>query len=368
MNKSILCTTLKHQKIRKCLNYQQKKNITLFKFSIISEVKILYFLLVVIFIFSSCASLTKSQLKEVNEFGKLTKDFSAYPSKLYNSYLDIHEKALLYSANAMVSPSAHYAALASANNLKRTLDTINPKLDLTYKIIDKYAQTLLLLTDDRHLKSFDTASGPLLGTSLNGLVRKYNSIYPAQALPANIGTTVSNIIAIGGGYLMHHRQAKIVKEMVPKADTLIGQLTTTILIALQGLQTSVDGKQTSFHDMLQDEKQNVENSYKFFLGLHRDLLDVSNLTDSTSRFKGIIQQQRFATVDNDRDCLQMLAGLDELDKLYIKTIKAIENLRRFHKEIANDLLEKKNLKEFTEELQVYSDDINEMQSIFNSIK
>jgi hypothetical protein len=56
---------------------------------------------------SACASLTKSQLAEVNTFGQLTKNFSIYPSKVVNSFNAIHQEQQLYLANALQTVDEH---------------------------------------------------------------------------------------------------------------------------------------------------------------------------------------------------------------------------------------------------------------------
>jgi len=122
---------------------------------------------------AGCASLTKSQLAAVNQFGQTTCNFSAFPSKLYNTYIDIHERSLIHDANASTDPKQHLRSLELAYDLrKRHLET-NAKLDLTFKIIDKYGQALVLLTSDKHGKQLDTAAQKV-GNSLEGLISTYN--------------------------------------------------------------------------------------------------------------------------------------------------------------------------------------------------
>ena len=325
------------------------------------------FLLSILLVLSNCASLTKSQLSEINQFGKLTSNFSTFTSKLYPAYYEIHQKGLLYSASSYVNPEKHYDALKNAYDLKVTSDTISPKLELTLKIIDKYAQSLVLLTADNHSKQLDSATQSL-DTNLEGLIGKYNKIDPTHALPKGIGTATAELITLGGKQFIRNRQAMEVKDLMTKGDYLIDQLCSSLLVYLQPKSKNPTDTVIHFLALIANERQEIKQNYISYLGLHREIIRIKDSSDSTREFTGFLQQQRFATLENDQDLLQILASLDNLSVLYGKTITAIKNLQTSHHKLTMDIRQKKKLKEFIPELREYGNDIKQLYNTLKAIK
>jgi hypothetical protein len=339
---------------------------------------------------SRCASLTKSQLTEVNEFGSLTANFSTYPVGLYTSYLSIHEKALMYSANSITGPEDHYKSISSAYQLKKSLTAKNKELDLTIRIIDKYGQSLVYLTSPEHTAQLDTASKSL-GSNLDGLIEQYNSINSAHPLPTGIGGAVSELVTLGGEQFIRSRQAKEVKEFVQKADPMITQLADAMLTHLKGPLKSPTGPPLTFPELIANERKEVHQDYVFFLGYNplpdsitlrpESLKQVQKKSNGKEKsktsfkdtagfpvYKGTIQNQRFATLANDQDCFQMLEDLDNLEILYNQTLTAIESLKKAHHKLLTDVREKKSLKEIAIEVQAYGGDVQNMYATLKAIK
>lgn len=353
--------------------------------------------LLILLLFSKCASLTKSQLTEVNAFGCLTQKFSACPGSLYGSYLLIHEKALMYSANAITNPADHYKSINSAYQLKKSLESKSHEMDLTFQIIDKYGEALACLTSPEHSALLDTASKNL-GPNLDGLITKYNSINTGHQLPTGIGGAFAELITLGGEQYIRSKQAEEVKDIVQKADPMIAQLMDAISSHFKGPLNSPTGTPATFKQLIDNERNEVRQDYLFFLGYNADTMTIhpmpvkqnakktnnEALKDGRGKSKkqevlakdtvafpvysGTIQRQRFATLANDRDCFRMLEDLDRLEELYNQTLTAVEDLKKAHHQLLLDIQEKKNLKEMVEELQVYGDDVKNMYTTLKAIK
>lgn len=339
---------------------------------------------------SGCASLTKSQLTEVNEFGSLTANFSTYPVSLYSSYLDIHEKALMYSANSITGAEDHYKSINSAYQLKKSLTAKNKELDLTIHIIDAYGQSLVCLTSPEHSAQLDTASKSL-GTNLDGLIAQYNAINTSKPLPTGIGAAVSELVTLGGEQFIRSRQAKEVKEFVQKADPMIIQLADALSSHLKGPLKPPNGSSFTFPDLIANERKEVHQDYVFFLS-YNPLPDSITLSPESLKqalkrpagkekskasvkdtvafpvYKGAIQNQRFASLANDQDCFQMLEDLDNLEVLYNQTLTAIESLKKAHHKLLTDLQEKKDLKEIGTEVQAFFGNVQDMYATLKAIK
>lgn len=114
----------------------------------------------------------------------------------------------------------HYNDIEKAYTHTKQDDLLTEKADLTFKIIDKYAQALVLLSADKHSKQLDTAAQSF-GTNLDGLITKYNALDPHDQLPSNIGGAVAELLTLGGEQYIRVRQANEVKAFVTKADPMI---------------------------------------------------------------------------------------------------------------------------------------------------
>src|SRR5207253_610681 len=98
---------------------------------------------------------SKTQINAVNQFAATSKNFSEYPSKIMTELAEIRAKRGVYFANSLDNPRLHIQELDNTYNFKRDDYSISKKVDVTFKIIDKYAQSLLLLSSVRYESGLD---------------------------------------------------------------------------------------------------------------------------------------------------------------------------------------------------------------------
>lgn len=313
---------------------------------------------------TGCASLTKSQLAAINLFGQSTKSFSMVPGKLYGGYIDLHERSLLYAANKFTDPTQHYENLYKIYELKKKQSELNAKLDLTFKIIDKYGQALVLLSSDKHGKLLDTAAQKA-GGSMEDLVGTYNKINAADPLPSGIGGLMSGAISAGGNAYIHQKQSDIIKKVVPQANGLISKLMDNLKAFLKGDFKTTGGNSLSYRALLDAEKSEIRNNYISFLGLHKQDLSLNN---NGRQVTGYIQQTRFATIENDKDCIKMLSDLDALGLAYDQTLSAVGQLKTAHQQLTENIEQKKTLKEIAADVESYGNTVEKLYETFKKIK
>ncbi|MFT3936098.1 MAG: hypothetical protein QM726_20875 [Chitinophagaceae bacterium] len=284
------------------------------------------FLLVVLL--NSCASLTKSQVETVNQFAYNSKHFSAYPSKIITSLADIRVKRGVYFANSLDNPDSHIEELNNLYSAKKDDYSASAKADITFKIIDKYAQSLLLLTSDKHASDLDTQAKNF-GTDLDSLITTYNAIPGATQVHKGIGGLIGSIITAGGKQMLRSQQAKEIQRFVPEADQMVGVMTDNLLEFLQSGNIAL---------LIANEERGIQSNYKSFLN------------------------QRKPTVQNERDYLELKADLDYTKLLKDQTIEATKSLRAAHAKLVTEIKEKKTLKEVIAELQLLYEDVNNVKS------
>jgi hypothetical protein len=312
-----------------------------------------------------CASLTKSQLTEVNTFGELSKNFSAYPSKFILSFNTIMEKEALFRANSRLDGAVHFNGIDSAYQRRTINDHLTDKADLTFKIIDKYAQSLVLLTSAKHSQQLDTAA-QAFGTNMDALIGQYNKIDPADRLPTGIGGAVSALLTFGGEQYIRCRQADSVKVFVRKGDPLITKLTANILQQIGVGVTDKDGNNSKFTDLIVQLRADLKTDYVAFLG--KRIITINSKANTAGRDSSSYINYRYATLDDDRECMQLLFDLDNLEGMLKATVTATQGLAKAHSQLLKDLDTKKNLKEFASDLQDYGESIKTLKTAIQKIQ
>ncbi|MEP6748348.1 MAG: hypothetical protein ABJB86_11525 [Bacteroidota bacterium] len=286
-----------------------------------------------IVLLSSCASLTKSQIETVNHFARISKNFSAYPSKILTGLADLSLSEGVYFSNSLDSVKLHIDDLNGLYESKKDVYKSSAKADITFKIIDKYAQALLLISSDKHAADLDSQTVNF-GTGLDNLITTYNTMPDVKPVQSGLGGVVGSIVLAGGKQLIRTKQAKAIQEFVPKADTLISVMTSNLLEFLTS---------TNIDLLIKNEERNIQRNYKSFLS------------------------QRKATIQNERDYLGFKADIDNIKILRDQTIEATKNLRKAHLKLVNEIKEKKDLKEVIAELQTLYEDISNVKSTISAL-
>ena len=292
------------------------------------------FILGISFVISSCASLTKTQIESVNQFAQTTKNFSAFPSKIMTELADIRVKRGIFYANSLTDPKLHIKDLDSTFSQKKFDYQLSKKVDVTFKIIDKYSQSLELLTSDNYEKKIEKQSKNF-GIDIDSLIRLNNSIKGATPIPSGIGGAVSKLIVLGGKQYVRSIQAKEVRKFVSLADTLISTMTFNLLEYLQS---------ENINQLIAHEEREIKRNYLSFL-----------------------QHTPKATIENERDYMELKNDIDGVRQLQKQTIDATKELRSAHKKLLQEIEKKKNLKQTIGELQELYESISKIKETVQKI-
>jgi len=239
----------------------------------------------------------------------------------------------IYFSNSLDNTNAHIEDLNNLYTAKKDDYKSSAKADISFKIIDKYAQSLKLLSSDKHGADLATQAKNF-GTSLDSLITTYNTIPGVTPVRQGIGGIVGAVIMAGGKQLVKAQQAKAIREFVPQGDTMIAVMTNNLLEFLQSGTIDL---------LIKNEERGVESNYRSFLN------------------------QRKPTVENERDYLELKEGLDNIKKLRGETVDATKSLRKAHAKILSEIREKKDLKEVIAELQSFYEDVNEVKSTIDAL-
>ncbi len=129
--------------------------------------------------------------------------FSAYPSEILTATAELRVKRGVYYTNSLEDPddesndnnidslnelavASHVKELEDIYKAKKNDYAASEKANITFKIIDKYAQSLLLLSSDKHATDMQ-AQAANFGVSLDSLINKYNTLEGAAKVTPGVG-------------------------------------------------------------------------------------------------------------------------------------------------------------------------------------
>ena len=232
-----------------------------------------------------------------------------------------------------LSVTAHIKELNDIYTAQKNDYATSEKLNITFKIIDKYAQALLLLSSGKHAANLEEQAAHF-GVSLDSLISKYNSLQGTQKVRNGIGGLIGSLIMAGGKQLIRAKQAKEIQRFVPAADEMIGVMTQNLLNFLQS---------GSINDLINNEEKGIQNNYKSFL------------------------RNRVPGIQHEWDYLGLLSQLDRVKALRAQTIDATTSLREAHSELLTLVKEKKTLSEAIAQLQSFYENVKEVRSTIHAL-
>jgi len=302
---------------------------------------------IIMFTLSSCAVLTDSQVKNINAFAATAKSYSAFPSAVVRQRAEfhLHSEITVASQSQFADPDAITRRMASARKSYNTAIQLAPKFDLSLQLIQQYAGLLTKLSSDHYITDLN-APTTSLGENLSSLVNTYNS-KAKDSLPAGLGNSISKIILMAGKVLTRHKQTSALKEFVLAADTMV-QVTTRNLVTVLDGETFTDAAGRSFPSL----KSLLAEEKEFFIQSYRQ----SVLSDSSRTNYWAI-----------KFFYDELTAYDNTESLRQGVVQAAKSLAAAHRELANNVKEKKQLKDIISQTQQLITDVQAAGSAFSSL-
>ncbi|WP_373057581.1 hypothetical protein [Zunongwangia sp. H14] len=296
--------------------------------------KIILLLLLSAFI-SGCSSLSKSQIETVQQFGEVTSNFSAYPSAIMEELAEIRLKRGLYYASTLTDPMRHLDELDSIYSQKKYDYKVSEKIDVTFRVLDKYAQSLVLLSSGDYTANLQNNAAEF-GVGMDSLVNLYNVKSNAEKLPAGIGEALGKIVGFSGDRYIKVKQSEKIKEYVTKADTLVLIMTSNLLEYLES---------SNLEELISYEEKMIRRNYLTYL----------QLTDT-------------GTFESQREYLDLKSNLDAAKDLKALTIQSTKDLQAAHKELVQVVQKKQKLHSTIKELRVFYQQVAEIRETLNALK
>lgn len=277
---------------------------------------------------SGCAVLTKTQINAVNQFATVSSEFSAYPSTILEKLSEIRVKRGVYYANSLDDAKTHKTELDEIYKQQQLDKVVTKKVDISFKIIDKYAQTLKLLSSDKYASDLKDQTDKF-GKDVDDLIVQYNTVSGNGSALQGMGDPISQLILLGGKQYIRVKQANEIRKFVPKADTIIGIMTDNIVAFLES---------SAIADLIKIEENGIADNYTSYL------------------------RQRKPSVFDEIAYLSLIDQINEVKRLRDQTAKATKELQAAHAKLLSKIKEKQTLKETIDEIQDLYESVKELKS------
>jgi len=277
----------------------------------------------------NCSVLSDSQLKNINTFATAAKNYSNFPGEAIKKSQQLHYNNDVLEASVIPDSTQIIRSLARAKTEFEKGVTFSNKMNLSLKLIQKYAALLAQLSSDSYTDDLGKSSRELSG-ELNDAVDLFNAQLSTK-IPGNVGKSISQVITIIGDRFIQNKQSKALKKFIPIGDTLVQLTTINLVSALDAdLKPLIDNYkatfQSDFKTIIFDHVEKVDyNMLRFYIKSNEDYADVESLRK--------------------------------------RCIHAAEKMASSHSELKDNIAKKKNLRELLGETKAFVADVKDLYAI-----
>jgi hypothetical protein len=293
---------------------------------------ILFYCISMIFLFS-CSVLSESQLKNINTFATAAKNYSNFPGEVVKKSQELHYNNNILEASAIPDSTQIIRSLDKAKAQFEKGVGFSKKMDVSLQLIQKYAALLAQLSSGSFTDDLGKNAKELSG-ELNNAVGLFNDQFSTQ-IPDKVGKGISQIITIIGDRVIKNKQSKALKNFIPIGDTII-QLTADNLVS------ALD---SDLKPLIESYKATFQIDFKTIIFNHIDKIDYNML--------------RFYIKTN--------SDYEDVELLRKRCIHAAEKMASSHKELKENIMKKKNLRELLSETKAFITDVKELYGILNKL-
>jgi hypothetical protein len=219
-------------------------------------------ILIVLFfglLFTGCAVLTTSQVKEVEKFVKASQSYSELPGALAKSYgVLIRNNKLLSLTRQEFGQKNKQGGIdsAKANDAWKTVqsaykdeaefEAAGKQMDAALSVLKTYSDLLTSLVSDNFTDAL-SESAEKLGKSLDRATDDYNNKYNSDNPIKKVGGIIAMGVRSVGGIYIRQKQASILKMTIKEANPLIINLMNEVKkIASEQLRPSFENYEKNY--------------------------------------------------------------------------------------------------------------------------
>lgn len=305
---------------------------------------------------TACAPLTRSQVKEVQEFAKAAQNYGALPGDAISAYRDVFRarRALAITTRTISDDQdakRDWNKILEAFTLGTAFEAKASQADYALRILDTYSELLVVLSSDRFTEELEK-SATSLAKSLDKTIGEYNKKFDSQL--GTVGAAVAAVVRGIGGLVIRYRQATLIKHYVRAADPVVDSVSKDVeaITKLFGDPPLPPDKKS----IIELEPCDPE---------HRLCLELSEFKMAflrSSRKMGRADLQSVQHVSN------AIAKIDKTHKLARLAAHAASRYRVAHAELTKKLSQRKTLKERIEVIRVLADEIRAARGLQKALE
>lgn len=272
-------------------------------------------------ILTGCASLTGSQISCINRYSRLLERNAEIPGTIITSFVSIKYDIELLNTGTVSPDQANEKLWNSYKGKEAALDKAL-RVDASLKLLGEYAAALAGLSSKDISEAIKRPSEKL-GVSVDTLIACYNRV-TGRKVPPGIGLLLSKGTVFIGRSLIRNTQADALREYVQEGDTLVALVTEELrhdldsLILGQWIPALKADLKTKQEDLLNN--LNPDGDYTAY----------------------------YSTQVN-KEAAAIIARIDNLEKLALNAVRSVKVIRRAHRELLANVLERKKIREVLSE-------------------
>ncbi len=179
-------------------------------------------MLLLLLFLSSCAALTKSQKKAVDEFAESSKEFSAAPKKFLQSVNECFYKYGKLEAATTDDVNRRLNHLDNIINRYNRWDNFIEKYNTSYLLIEKYGKALQSFANIDVEKDVNENAASM-GNAIDTLIKR-SSERKINTIPLGFGNLAAKIIQKAGNRYIRKRQKEDLIAFLTIGDVLVDSI------------------------------------------------------------------------------------------------------------------------------------------------
>ena len=275
-----------------------------------------------LYLITSCAVLTKSQLKMVTNLTVASDTVAAAPTIIFDELATVRlERGLLYSAS-LTSATAREKEINALATASIDDEQLAIRTGAYVNVLNSYLRALRSISADARWKASGTEWRGI-GRNIDSLILRLNQ---TDLIDFEITVGWAKLSGQYMGYISENysrsRQAKTVRDFVKEGDTLV-------ISCVDGLIELL--RKGELEDLIQNENEGLRNNYEAYL---------FRLESS-----GAIPD-----ISIDRSYIDLVKRIEKAKKTRSRCITALQSLKRAHGKLVTGLGKRQNTDYLFEEL------------------
>lgn len=288
---------------------------------------------ILIIVLYGCSVLSESQLTNIHTFATVAKRYSAFPGEVVRKSQQLQFNNNVLEASALADSSQIIHLLGIAKSQFEKGKTFSKKTDLSLGLIRKYASLLAQLSSNSYTDELGKNTKELSG-DLNDAIGLFNDQLSVK-IPGNVGKGIAQIIKTIGDRVIKNKQARALKKFIPIGDTLV-QLTVVNLVS---------ALEEDMKPLTDRYKATFQSDFRTIIFDHPEKIDYNLL-------------QFYVKTNSDYEDVEVLRK---------RCISSAVKMASSHKELKDNIIKKKNLKELLGEIKDFISGVKELYETLSTL-